>query len=88
MCELELPYAAGALMPYLFYDLGRIKSNHSPWTTDPNHRTLSGSGIGLRYDNRKINASLLAAWRTVGGAPRSEPHNGQPMVWANLGYRF
>jgi hemolysin activation/secretion protein len=88
MMQLELRYASGAWMPHLFYDVGRIKANHSPWTTDPNHRTLAGGGLGLRYANRAINASLVAAWRTVGGAPRSEPHNGQPMVWANLGYRF
>jgi hemolysin activation/secretion protein len=88
MMQLELRYAAGPWMPYVFYDVGRIKANHSPWTSDPNHRTLAGAGLGLRYDNRAFNASLIAAWRTVGGAPRSEPHNGQPMIWASLGYRF
>jgi len=88
MMQLEMRYAAGAWMPYLFYDAGRVTVNHEPWTTDRNHRTLAGAGLGLRYDNRAFNASLIAAWRTVGGAPRSEPHNGQPMVWANLGYRF
>jgi len=88
MVQLELRYAAGAMMPYLFYDAGRITANHEPWTDDRNHRTLAGAGLGLRYDNRAFNASLIAAWRTVGGAPRSEPRNGQPMVWANAGYRF
>ncbi len=88
MMQLELRYAAGPWMPHLFYDVGRITANRDPWTTDRNHRTLAGAGLGLRYDNRRINASLIAAWRTVGGLPRSEPRDGQPMVWANLGYRF
>ncbi len=88
LLQLELRYASGALMPYLFYDIGRITTNREPWTSDSNHRTLAGAGVGLRYDNRAFNASLIAAWRTRGGEPRSEPHHSQPMAWLNVGYRF
>ena len=88
MVQVEVRYAAGALMPYLFYDAGRITSNRDPWTSDKNHRTLAGGGAGVRYDDRAFNASLVLAWRTVGGAPRSEPRDGLPMVWLNMGYRF
>ncbi len=88
LLQLELRYAAGAWMPYVFYDAGRITANREPWTTDSNHRTLAGAGAGLRYDNRAFNASLVAAWRTRGGKPRSEPHDSQPMAWLNVGYRF
>ncbi|WP_426337992.1 ShlB/FhaC/HecB family hemolysin secretion/activation protein [Pseudoduganella sp. S-14] len=88
LLQLEVRYAAGAFMPYLFYDAGRITSNREPWTSDSNHRTLAGAGVGLRYDNRAFNASLIAAWRTRGGEPRSEPHHSQPMAWLNVGYRF
>ena len=88
LAQIELRYAAGALMPYLFYDAGRVTANRNPWNSDSNHRTLGGAGVGLRYANRAFNASLVRAWRTRGGAPRSEPHDGQPMAWANVGYRF
>jgi hemolysin activation/secretion protein len=88
LLQLELRYASGALMPYLFYDAGRITANREPWTSDSNHRTLAGAGAGLRYDNRSFNASLIAAWRTHGGEPRSEPRHSQPMAWLNVGYRF
>jgi hemolysin activation/secretion protein len=88
LLQLEVRYATGALMPYLFYDVGRITTNRDPWTSEINHRTLAGAGLGMRYDNRKINASLIAAWRTRGGSARSEPHNQQPMLWLNAGRRF
>jgi len=88
MAQLELRYAAGAFMPYVFYDAGRVTSNRDPWTAEPNHRPLSGAGVGLRYDQRRFNASLVAAWRNQGGVPRSEPHDYQPMLWLNAGYRF
>ena len=88
LLQLELRYAVGAMMPYLFYDAGRITSNREPWAGDSNHRTLAGAGIGLRYDNRAFNASLVAAWRTRGGDPRSEPRNSRPVAWLNAGYRF
>jgi hemolysin activation/secretion protein len=88
LLQVELRYAAGAYMPYFFYDAGRVAANRNRWTMEDNRRSLAGAGLGLRYDNRKFNASLIAAWRTVGGTPRSEPRDSQPMVWANVGYRF
>ena len=88
LLQIELRYAAGALMPYVFYDSGRITANRDPWTADSNHRSLAGAGAGLRYDNRAFNAALVLAWRTHGGAPRSEPHESQAMIWASAGYRF
>ncbi len=88
MAQVELRYAFGSLMPYVFYDVGRITSNRDPWTSEINHRTLAGAGLGLRYDDRAFNASLIAARRTVGGPARSEPHESQTTVWVNVGYRF
>ncbi|NVM75196.1 hemolysin activation/secretion protein [Duganella sp. SG902] len=88
LAQLELRYAVGAFVPYVFFDTGRVSVNRAPWTADANHRTLAGGGAGLRYANRAISASVLLAWRTRGGAPRSEPRDGQPVVWANAAYRF
>ncbi|WP_343728874.1 ShlB/FhaC/HecB family hemolysin secretion/activation protein [Duganella sp.] len=88
LAQVELRYAAGAFVPYVFFDAGRVTINRAPWTGDANHRTLAGGGAGLRYASRVISASVLLAWRTHGGAPRSEPQDGQPMVWVNAAYQF
>lgn len=88
LAQVELRYAIGQWLPYLFYDRGRVTTNRDPWTADINHRSLAGGGVGVRYGGRAWSASLIAAWRTQGGAPRSEPGKGQPTVWANVGYQF
>lgn len=31
-------------------DTGTVTVNKNPWTTEPNHRTLSGAGIGLTWE--------------------------------------
>jgi len=88
LVQIELRYAMGLWLPYVFYDAGRVTTNRDPWTAEVNHRSLAGGGAGVRYGGRTWNASLIAAWRTHGGAPRSEPGKGQPTVWANVGYQF
>nr|WP_254451739.1 ShlB/FhaC/HecB family hemolysin secretion/activation protein [Duganella vulcania] len=88
LVQVELRYAMGLWLPYVFYDAGRVTTNRDPWTAEVNHRGLAGGGAGVRYAGRTWNASLIAAWRTHGGAPRSEPGKGQPTVWANVGYQF
>jgi hemolysin activation/secretion protein len=88
LAQIELRYAVGAVMPYVFYDAGRVTVNREPWAAGANHRTLAGPGVGVRYGGRQVSASLILAWRTQGGAPRSEPHESRPMAWANLAYQF
>lgn len=88
LAQIELRYALGLWLPYVFYDTGRVTTNRNSWTSDVNHRNLAGGGAGLRYAGRTWNTSLIVAWRTHGGPPRSEPSKGQPTVWANVGYQF
>jgi len=91
LAQVELRYAAGAWMPYAFYDAGRVKINANPWSAGVNQRSLAGAGLGLRYqhDNWSLDAAL--AWRTRGGVPQSDIRDrraGGPQAWLNLAYRF
>jgi len=86
--QSELRYAMGKFAPYVFYDRGRVTINNTNWTPSDNNRTLAGGGLGTRYLDGKWRAELIVAWRTQGGAPRSDTRTSTPVVWATLDYRF
>lgn len=90
LAQLELRYAAGGCMPYLFYDAGRVTINRDPWTsaTGSNHRSIAGAGAGVRGAWGAWNGNLTLAWKTRGGAPLSDPHDERPVVWASAQYHF
>lgn len=51
--QVEARYTMGPYSPYLFHDAGRVKLNANPGSLtvapNPNHRSLGGEGMGLRY---------------------------------------
>lgn len=83
-----LRYAVGAVVPYLFYDAGRVTLNKSPWNTLDNHRSLGGGGIGVRYAREAWLAGVTMAWRSHGGASQTDDSSHSPAVLANMAYRF
>lgn len=88
LAQLELRYSAGDYAPYVFYDTGDSTTNAKPWTTGTNRRTLSGAGLGLRYQRAGWNVDVLVAWRDQGGKPQSDTSASDPLAWLSLGYRF
>jgi len=76
------------VVPYLFYDAGRVTLNKSPWTTLDNHRALGGGGIGVRHARDAWTAGVTVAWRSHGGASQTDESTHSPAVLANLAYRF
>lgn len=88
IAQVELRYTAYALAPYVFHDAGRVSVNRNPWSGDANRRSLSGSGIGVRYHHGAWYGGLVAAWRGRGGAVQSDARASSPMVLADLQYRF
>jgi hemolysin activation/secretion protein len=86
--QVEFRYALGSFAPYVFYDIGHVTINHRTWATGENSRQLGGAGTGVRYFDGRVKAELVLAWRTQGGAPRSDTRTTTPAVWANLDYRF
>lgn len=88
MAQLELRYAMQSFNPYLFYDGGTVTVNRSPWTTGTNQRTLSGGGVGVRYQSGPVNVALALAWRNEGGKPQSDTQDNSPQAWLSLNYKF
>ena len=88
VAQTELRYAVGGVVPYLFYDAGRVTLNKKPWTTLDNHRTLGGGGLGVRYVRDAWSGSLTVAWRSHGGASTADESAHTPSVLASLAYRF
>lgn len=89
LVQLELRYDAGAYTPYAFMDAGRITVNAKPVVAGDNRRSLSGGGLGLRYQRQAWSADVALAWRTLGGRSLSETNSDpKPRVWLNVEYRF
>ena len=88
VAQTEVRYAVGPVVPYLFYDAGRVTLNKSPWTTQDNHRALAGGGIGVRYVRDAWSGGLTVAWRSHGGASVTDDATHSPSVLANVAYRF
>ena len=89
LAQLELRYDAGAYTPYAFMDAGRITVNAKPLVAGDNRRSLSGGGLGLRYQRQAWSADVALAWRSIGGRSLSETNSDpKPRVWLNVEYRF
>jgi hemolysin activation/secretion protein len=89
LAQIELRYAAGPCMPYLFYDAGAVRINHDAWDgAASNHRSIGGAGFGVRTLHGAWNGNLSLAWKTYGGAALSDPHDERPVAWASVQYRF
>lgn len=86
--QLELRYAAGALEPFVFYDGGRVRLVSRPWQAGENHRGLGGAGVGARLAWGGWRAEASVAWRTSGGAPRSDSRRVSPVAWVSAVYGF
>lgn len=71
--QVEVRYEAAALKPYLLYDFGYNRVNHSPWDAGSDQdRNLSGAGLGLRYDQGAWSGNLSMAYRIDGGSPTQD----------------
>jgi len=92
LVQLEVRYTMGAYSPYIFHDSGSVRLNarNGSLTTpaSPNHRSISGEGIGLRYTRDNWNLDANVAWRSHGGKPQSDTRDRNPRFWVSAGYRF
>lgn len=88
LAQFEARYAMGTMVPFAFYDAGRVTLNKSPWAEGENHRSLAGAGLGVRYADQHWSASLTVAWRTRGGAAQSDDAAHTPSLLASASYRF
>jgi len=91
LVQFEIRYTMGAYTPYLFHDSGRVKLNAKNNLTSPatpNHRTIRGEGLGLRYARGDWYMDATVAWRSHGGKPLSDTAKRNPRMWVMAGYKF
>lgn len=88
LAQVELRYAVGAFNPYLFYDAGSVKVNAKPWDEAINKRSISGGGLGLRYQAGSVSLDIALAWRNQGGQPQVDTKDNKPQAWLSAVYRF
>lgn len=72
----------------VFVDHGTMQLNKEPWTSNPNTRTLTGSGVGLTVlmaGGWSVTSSL--AWRVGSELPVSDSDR-SPRGWLQMGKAF
>ncbi|MEY4593266.1 MAG: hypothetical protein RIR18_2161 [Pseudomonadota bacterium] len=90
LAQLEARYAVGPYTPYVFHDIGHVKTNHSPWVaaSQNSERDLASSGLGLRYLDGPFNVDASLAWRDAGGKSTSDTKDQNPRFWVTGGWMF
>ena len=91
LTQLELRWAQGPFMPYVFHDWGRITVNANPslLTLPAPVQSRAGVGLGLRWASGPWRADAALAYRTVGGLPTSDPSRpGYLRGWFSLSHNF
>ncbi len=71
--QVELRYEFEEYSPYLFFDAGSNKINAQPWdVASDQRRTLSGAGLGVRYEHDRWSGNFSIAYRMQGGLPTQD----------------
>jgi hemolysin activation/secretion protein len=87
--QIELRYRfSEQITPFVFYDIGQVKFENSPTAAGNNDRTLSGAGVGVRYQEGPLALELSVASRGTGGAAQSDPRGGGVTSWLTMRYAF
>lgn len=69
--------------PYVFYDKGYASN-----LTTTLKRTLSGYGVGTRFNNGSWIIDVTAAWADAGAPSQVEPNERGARIWASIVKRF
>lgn len=88
LARLELRYAIKQFSPYVFYDAGTVKFNHDRFDTSKNRRSISGTGLGVRFDSAHWGVDGSIAWQGAGGEPISDTKDKNPIYWLGAQYKF
>lgn len=84
LANLELRYAlTEAWQLSTFLDHGEVRTSKNPWTTDDNHRSLSGTGVGATWSAYGWRVNAVAAWK-LGNADSESDVDRSPRVWAQV----
>ncbi|KTT35593.1 ShlB/FhaC/HecB family hemolysin secretion/activation protein [Pseudomonas rhizoryzae] len=84
LANVELRYAlTQAWQLSTFVDHGEVRLNRDPWTTEDNHRSLSGAGVGATWNAYGWRVNAVAAWKLGNAEPTSDVDR-SPRVWAQV----
>lgn len=84
LANVELRYAlTGAWQLSTFVDHGEVRLNKDTWTSDDNHRSLSGAGFGALWAAHGWQVNAVAAWK-LGNAEAESDVERTPRVWAQV----
>lgn len=84
LANVELRYAlTEAWQLSSFVDHGQVRINKNPWTSDDNHRSLSGTGLGATWAAYGWRVNAVAAWK-LGNADSQSDVDRSPRVWAQV----
>jgi hemolysin activation/secretion protein len=79
--------AAGQLQLVGFVDTGRATLNKNPWSTEPNQRRLSGTGLGLHWSTPDKSQVRLVYAHTLGDEPaRAAPEASERLWFQGVAY--
>lgn len=84
LANVELRYAlTEAWQLSTFVDHGEVRLNKDAWTSDDNHRSLSGAGFGALWAAHGWQVNAVAAWK-LGNAEAESDVERTPRVWAQV----
>lgn len=84
LANVELRYAlTEAWQLSTFVDHGEVRLNKDSWTSDDNHRSLSGAGFGALWAAHGWQVNAVAAWK-LGNAEAESDVERTPRVWAQV----
>jgi hemolysin activation/secretion protein len=66
------------------FDMGTVTINKSPWTNEPNSRTLSGIGVGLTWENFNDFSVKTYYARKLGNEPATSAPDSPGQFWIQL----
>lgn len=82
--KVELRYAlTPAWQLATFVDHGQVRLNKNTWSNGDNHRSLSGTGIGVTWAEQGWHINAVAAWK-LGNADAQSDVERSPRVWAQV----
>jgi hemolysin activation/secretion protein len=88
LAQMELRWQQAWGEPYAFVDGGHVRINAQPWAAGENSRSISGAGVGLRWNPGLWSFDLALARRNGTREPTSAPGASRVQVWLSAGYRF
>lgn len=76
-----MPGRGGQWQAIGFLDIGSVVLNRHPWSTDPNHRTLRGAGLGLNWSDASDLMVRAYLARQLGHEPSTSVPDSRWRFW-------